>query len=448
MNRALIVIAAIVGAASAVAPDQVGTTTPGDWRGDAPGVVRRIRMEDLPATPTRPKASVAAIVAKPEGVMPRVPPGFSVTAFANLDHPRQLRTAPNGDIFVAETDAGRLRVLRAAPGAAKAATVATFVGGLDRPFGIAFYPLGPSPRWVYIAENNRVLRYPYTIGDLKARGAGQTIVAKIADSTGDHTTRDLAFSADGKTLFLSVGSNSNTAESMSVKTPAEVKDWEAAHAFAATWDRETDRANVVALNPDGSGRHIFADGIRNCVSMAIQPGTDKLWCSVNERDGLGDDLPPDYVTSVRSGGYYGWPWYYIGAHEDPRHRHERPDLAGKAIVPDVLIQAHSAPLGLTFYPAARGPAAFPPGYTGDAFVGLHGSWNRATRTGYKVVRVPMRNGAPTGEYEDFMTGFVVDDRGVWGRPVGVTVAADGALLASDDASGTVWRIAPNATKGH
>jgi glucose/arabinose dehydrogenase len=177
------------------------------------------------------------------------------------------------------------------------------------------------------------------------------------------------------------------------------------------------------------------------VSLAVQAGTNALWCSNNERDGLGDNLPPDYVTRVREGGFYGWPWYYIGSHEDPRRKGERPDLATRPIVPDVLIQPHSAPLGMTFYTADRGPAAFPAEYRGDAFVALHGSWNRGLRTGYKLVRVKLRNGVPTGEYQDFLTGFVVNADSVWGRPVGVAVARDGALLMTDDGGDVLWRIA-------
>jgi glucose/arabinose dehydrogenase len=445
INR-LLLIASTVIAMPAFAQVRSGTAAMGDWRQDAPGVIRHIGPGDLPAGPTSAKAALAAVVARPAGVSPMVPSGFKVTAFASLDRPRQIRTAPNGDIFAAETDAGRVRVLRAPPGADKAASVATFAEGLDRPFGIAFYPAGPHPRWVYIAENNRVLRFAYMSGDFKATGPAQTIVPKIAATTGMHSTRDLVFSADGKTLFVSVGSGSNAAESMTVKAPDAVKAWEAARSVGAAWDRDTDRADVLAFDPDGSGRHIYADGLRNCVSMAVHPRTGALWCAVNERDGLGDNLPPDYVTSVRAGGYYGWPWYYIGPHEDPHHKGERPDLAAQVIVPDVLIQAHSAPLGITFYTARTGAAVFPASYRGDAFVTLHGSWNRAQRTGYKLVRVLMRDGAPTGDYEDFMTGFVIDDHGVWGRPVGVAMAADGALLASDDASGTIWRIAPTNSK--
>ena len=442
MIHRLVLIASIAIALPALSQVKSGTAAIGDWRQDAPGVVRHIGPDDLPPAPTAARASLAAMAPRPGGAAPKVPAGFKVTAFASLDGPRQIRAAPNGDVFVAETDSGRVRVLRTSAGAEKAASVATFVEGLDRPFGIAFYPAGAHPRWIYIAENNRVLRFAYTSGDLVAVGPPQTIVAKISPTSGMHSTRDLAFSADGKSLFVSVGSGSNAGESMSVKSPEAIKAWEAAHAVGAAWDRDTDRADVLAFDPEGGGRRIFADGLRNCVSMAVHPTTGALWCVVNERDGLGDNLPPDYVTSVRAGGYYGWPWYYIGRHEDPHHKGERPDLAARVIVPDVLIQAHSAPLGITFYTARGGAAAFPNDYLGDAFVTLHGSWNRGQRTGYKLVRAPLRDGAPTRDYQDFMTGFVIDDHDVWGRPVGVTVAADGALLVSDDGSGTIWRIAP------
>ncbi|MBA3812643.1 MAG: PQQ-dependent sugar dehydrogenase, partial [Caulobacteraceae bacterium] len=256
-----------------------------------------------------------------------------------------------------------------------------------------------------------------------------------------HSTRDVAFSADGRRMFVSVGSASNVAESMPVKTFEQVKAWDAAHGRGAAWGDETDRADVLVMDPEGADRRVFAAGLRNCVSLAVQPVTGTPWCVVNERDNLGDDLPPDYLTTVREGGFYGWPWYYIGGHPDPRLKGDRADLAGTVLTPDVLLAAHSAPLGLTFYTAHAGPAAFPADVVGDAFVALHGSWNRGARTGYKVVRVRLRHGVPTGGYEDVLTGFVVGDGAVWGRPVGVAVAHDGALLVTDDASGAVWRIA-------
>jgi hypothetical protein len=226
----------------------------------------------------------------------------------------------------------------------------------------------------------------------------------------------LAFSLDGKQMFVSVGSGSNVAEGDS---------------------DERDRADVLVFDPEGRDRQVFASGIRNCVGLAVHAVTGDLWCSTNERDGLGDDLVPDYITRVRRGGFYGWPWFYLGDHQDPRHAGERPELASTIIVPDVLLQAHSASLQMTFYDAA----AFPPNYRGGVFASLHGSWNRGKRTGPKVIAVPLQDGVPTGEYEDFMTGFVVDDDAVWARPVGIAVAHDGALFVGEDGNGTIWRIA-------
>jgi glucose/arabinose dehydrogenase len=431
----------LVGAATA--QERTGAGAMGDWRTDAPGVVRHITAADMPAPyATHPTAFPAAQVAQPAGAAPKTLPGFTVAAFATLQHPRQIRVAPNGDIFVAETDSGRITILRAPDGAATPASTSVYASGLDRPFGIAFYPSGPHPKFVYVANNNAVVRFAYANGDLKASGAPQTVVAQLASSTGGHTTRDVEFSADGKRMLVSVGSGSNLAEGMPAKSVADAQAWEKDHLPGSAWGREADRADVLIFDPEGKDEKILAAGIRNCVTVRVNPATGDPWCAVNERDSLGDDLPPDYVTRVKAGGFYGWPWYYIGDHEDPRLKGQRPDLAGKAIVPDVLIQPHSAPLGLAFYPArGGGAAAFPAAYRGDAFVTLHGSWNRSKRTGYKVVRLKVKNGVPTGSYEDFLTGFVADDRGVWGRPVGVAVAHDGALLVTDDASGMVWRVA-------
>jgi hypothetical protein len=373
----------------------------------------------------------------------RVPPGFSVTRFAGgLSAPRLARVAPNGDIFVAETGAGRLRVLRAADGAGAAATVAVFASHLEGPFGIAFYPAGPNTQWVYVAQRNSVIRFPYRAGDLQARAASEIVVARLAGSTAGHTTRDVAFSADGRRMFVSVGSGSNVAEGLSRRGAADLKSWEAGHGLGAAWDGETDRADVLVFTSAGAAQGVFATGIRNCVGLAVHPRTGDLWCATNERDGLGDDLPPDYVTRVGEGAFYGWPWYYTGAHEDPRHRGARADLAARVTVPDVLLQPHSAPLQLAFYdPPAGGPAVFPDEYRGDGFVALHGSWNRSSPTGYKVVRIRLRDGVPTSEYEDFLTGFVEDDDHVRGRPVGIAVAHDGALIVTDDAGDAIWRVA-------
>ena len=397
---------------------RTGRAAFGDFRGDGPGVRRHITIADLPPPFSTPSARNAPqIVPPPPGAHPFVPPGFRVDVFArDLLGPRLLRVSPSGDLFVAESAEGRVRVLGAPNGAREAERSEIFAAGLDRPFGIAFYPPGPEPTWVYVAETNAVVRFPYRTGDLNARGAAQTVVESLTNEPGGHWTRDLAFSIDGRHLFVSVGSASNVAE-------GDVD--------------ERDRADVLLFDPDGGGRQVFASGIRNCVGLAVHASTGDVWCSTNERDGLGDDLVPDYITRLRQGGFYGWPWYYLGDHQDPRHAGERPDLAGTSIVPDVLLQAHSATLQMTFYDAE----AFPSKYRGLAFAALHGSWNRAERTGPKVIAVPVVGGVPTGEYEDFMTGFVVDDDTVWARLVGVAVARDGALFVSDDGNGTIWRVA-------
>ena len=441
MTRVSLGVLALLMAGGAAAAVLTGPAAWGDWTTDAPGVTRRITLDSMPATETRIGVAPAMLVPRPADAKISVPPGFAVSEFATLEGPRQLRTAPNGDVFAAETAAGRLKVLRAPDGVQKAASATVWAQGLDRPFGVAFYPPGSNPQWLYVANANAVIRYPYRSGDLTPRGPAQVIVPRLAASAEGHSTRDIAFSPDGRWMFVSVGSQSNDAEGMLKKTPTAIREFEAEHGLGAAWAAEIDRADVLIMDPMGRGRRVFASGLRNCVTVLVQPGTDSIWCAVNERDLMGDNLPPDYVTRVRDRAFYGWPWYYLGDHPDPGHKDERPDLAGKVATPDVLIQAHSAPLGMVFYTARGGPAAFPPEYRGDAFVALHGSWNRARRTGYKVVRVLLKNGAPTGEYQDFLTGFVASAKGVWGRPVGVTVARDGALLISDDASGVIWRVA-------
>jgi glucose/arabinose dehydrogenase len=406
-----------------------------DWHADRPGLRRHIRPEDLPAAnQAASSANGVRIVRRGPNDKPVVPAGFTVSLFAEgLDQPRLIRAAPNGDIFVAESAAGRIRVLRpAAPGAAGEAgkpRSEVFASGLNAPFGIAFYPAGANPEWVYVANTNAVVRFAYRNGDLSARGKAEVIVPRLP--TGGHYTRDVVFSADGATMFVSVGSGSNVAEGIGRPTPANL----AQRPLGAAWGFETERADVLAFDPEGHNGRIFATGIRNCVGLAVTPGGD-LWCSTNERDALGDDVPPDYITRVRDGAFYGWPWYYIGANEDPRHKGERPDLKDHITIPDVLLEAHSASLGLTFYNGT----AFPAEYRGSLFAAEHGSWNRSRRTGSKVIRVVMRDGVPTGEYEDFATGFVVNDASAWGRPVGVTVAPDSALYVSEDAGGTIWRI--------
>jgi len=419
--------------------------TPGDWQNDAPGQTHRIDLAGLPAPfATRSAGNAPRTVDQPAGARLSVPVGFKISLLlSNLSGPRLLRTAPNGDIFIAETREGRIRVLRLGAGTSAPVENTVFADHLDGPFGLAFYPAGPKPQWIYIGNLNSVVRIPYASGDLHATAAPETVVQQLAETTGGHSTRDVAFSLDGTRLFISVGSGSNVAETMGRKSPDEVRDWDRSHLAGSTWGNELQRADILTTDPEGKAPlTVYAAGIRNAVGLAIQPSTGLLWCSTNERDGLGDDLVPDYITHVEEKGYYGWPWYYLGNHEDPRRMNERPDLAGKAIVPDVPVQSHSASLQMTFYPAqVTGKTAFPAAYRGDIFAALHGSWNRTGRTGSKVIRVHLQDGKATGEYEDFVTGFVVDDGHVWGRPVGVTVAGDGALLITDDANGTLWRVA-------
>ncbi|MFC5322532.1 PQQ-dependent sugar dehydrogenase [Bradyrhizobium oligotrophicum] len=434
-TAALATLSALAPAAAVAEPAVLrGKDAFGNWQGDTPGTIRLIRPEDLPRPgATASAANVSRVVQRPASAVPKVADGFKIALFAEgLSGPRILRTAPNGDIFVAETRAGRIRVLRPSEDGGKVAVSEVFADRLGHPFGIAFYP-SADPQWVYVASTERVMRFPYRTGDMKASGAAQTI-ADLPAGYG-HSTRDVVFTKDDRRMLVSVGSAGNVGEALG-EPAGGLAAWIKAHPLGAAWGGETDRAGVLAFDPDGQNRSLFATGIRNCVGLAIQPATGVPWCSTNERDGLGDDLVPDYVTRVKEGGFYGWPWYYMGDNQDPRHANERLDLKGKITVPDVLLQPHSASLGLTFYDGNL----FPPEYRGDGFAAEHGSWNRSKRTGYKVIRVRLKDGMPTGEYEDFVTGFVVNDREVWGRPVGVTVARDGSLLISEDGNGTIWRV--------
>jgi glucose/arabinose dehydrogenase/cytochrome c2 len=426
-------------------PPSTGAPPKGDadWKRDAPGRAHRIDVATLPAPFDSGSATnFPKVVDRPADAKLQVPAGFKVEVFASDQKgARAMRLAPNGDIFLTETAVGAVKVLRPSADGATATSVETFAQGLNLPFGMAFYP-AKNPKWLYVAETNRVVRYPYKVGDQKASALPQIVVPELSPvGTGGHFTRDLVFSPDGKRMFVSVGSGSNVAENMAKKSPAELKTWEAANGLGATWDTEEKRADVLVFEV-GSKKpgKVFATGIRNCAGLTMQPATGTLWCTTNERDMLGDDLVPDYSTRVLPGHFYGWPWYYMGKYEDPRLKGDRPDLAGKATVPDVPYQAHSAALNLVFYTATTGSSAFPKEYVGDGFAVMHGSWNRAFRTGHKIVRVRMKNGMPTGEYDDFLVGFIADDGNAWARPVGAVVASDGSLLMSEDGNNTIYRI--------
>jgi glucose/arabinose dehydrogenase len=414
---------------SAPAPPDISTSTltapPStlpfiDFRYEKPGRSHQITVNDLP----QPHATKSAwngpkMVGRPDNVWPQAPAGFKVELYAaGLDNPRLLRTAPNGDVFLAESDPGRIRVFRGLTSDGKPEQSAIFVSGLKDPYGLAFYPPGPDPQWLYVGNTNEVVRFAYHNGDLKANGSPQHIADLPANWLG-HWTRAVEFSQDGKRMFVAVGSGSN------VDNPD-------------THGREKNRADILVCDPSNCELSIYAYGIRNAGGgIAVNPQTGDLWCSVNERDGLGDNLVPDYITHVQPGGFYGWPWWYMGAHQDPRHKGKHPELRDRVIVPDVLLQPHNASLEISFYQGAQ----FPAEYKGDIFASQHGSWNKTVRVGYELIRVPLhQTGHASGEYEDFLTGFVLPDGKVWGRPVGVTVAPDGSLLVSDDGSNSVWRV--------
>ena len=406
-----------------------------------PGSFRKVTPADLPKPFMTESATLRSrIVPRPAGALPQAPAGFGVGLFAEgLSMPRVIRVAPNGDIFVAETQAGQVRVFRGISADGKPRENSVFATGFHEPYGIVFYPTGKNPQWLYVANTDSVVRYAYKTGDLKAVGKPETVIAQLPSSRPrdevawraydaavaagkpvpdhGHWTRDLALSLDGKRLFVGVGSASN------LDSPDDHPS-------------ETHRANILEYTPEGKFVKIYASGIRNPSGLAVNPSTGQLWCSVNERDGLGDDLPPDYISHVEEGGFYGWPWYYIGANPDPRLQGRHPELKSKVIAPDVLLQSHSASLQITFYDGTQ----FPAEYRGDIFASEHGSWNRLVRSGYEVVRVPLRNGKSDGVYEDFLTGFLTSKGDVWGRPVGVAVAPDGSLLVSDDGSGSIWRV--------
>ena len=342
------------------------------------------------------------VIERPADAKLVVPPGFKIELFASgFEDPRTMVLAPNGDVFVAESGAGRITVLRGKQRF-------TFALLLQQPFGLAF-----RGQHLYVGNTNAIVRFDYKPGQTAASGKPQTITTL---PPGGHSTRNVIFNRDDSKMYVAIGSASNVSDETS----------------------QPMRAAIVEFNPDGTGKRVFASGLRNPIALAWNPTTGALWTSVNERDGLGDDLVPDYITDVRAGAFYGWPFSYIGQNVDPRRKGEHPELVKKAVVPSLMLQAHSAPIHLAFY----GGTMFPEKYRGGAFVALHGSWNRELRTGYKVVHVPFRNGKPAGGYDDFVAGWAPDpaSRTVWGRPAGLLVLRDGSLLISDDGAGVIWRV--------
>jgi glucose/arabinose dehydrogenase len=396
---------------------------------------------ELPAPyATKSATKRSKVIDWPAGRTPVVPAGFAISEYAgNFNSPRWLYVLPNGDVLVAEsntvptdvkkrvaaaldldpsrslksTSANRITLLRDTNQDGKPEVRETFLADLNQPLGMLV--LG---RYFYVANTDGVLRYAYEPGQTRISGSGQKILSLPAGGYNNHWTRNLLASADGSKIYVSVGSGSNVAE----------------HGMA----NEKRRANILEINPDGSGERVYAAGLRNPVGMAWAPGTTTLWTAVNERDELGDELVPDYLTSVKPGAFYGWPYAYFGPHEDPRRKGEAPELVKQTVVPDVALGPHTASLGLAFYTQQR----FPTKYHNGAFIGQHGSWNRSSFSGYKVVFVPFQNGRPVGPMQDFATGFVASEAGqeVYGRPVGVAVLPDGALLIADDAGNKVWRV--------
>jgi glucose/arabinose dehydrogenase len=363
----------------------------------------------LPAPFTTKSASNSPEVAKPPtGFLPTVPQGFRVNVFAsNFKYPRWLTVAPNGDIFLADSGAGEIVVMRDPKNTGGAQEREVFVDGQKEPFGILFHE-----NYVYVGNTNEVVRFRYDPKTSKRLGEKEHLMDL---PTGGHSTRAVAFSADGKHLFVSVGSNSN------IDTGEDPR-----------------RAAVTICDPDGKSARLYASGLRNPVGLALEPVTGELWTTVNERDRLGDDLPPDYFTSLKDGGFYGWPYSYIGDNIDTRVKQEHPELVARAIIPDVLLGAHVAPIQFAFYTGNQ----FPESYRGGAFVAEHGSWNRSTRAGYQIAFVAFKDGKPSGDPVPFLTGLVPDPTkpGVLGRPAGVAVAPDGSLLVSDDGAAVIYRI--------
>jgi len=412
----LLTIAALVSVSSVFA--QSTPTSPPIKTTNNPPAHYEIKPSELPAPKiVNDAVNPPRVIPRPDDATLNVPPGFTVSTFAEggFTLPRWMALASNGDVFVADSRAGKILVLRDTNKDGVADERSVFLENMKQPFGIAFWR-----DYVYIGNTDAVMRYKYEPGQLKAEDAGE----KIADLPGqgyrEHWTRNILFSPKGDKMYVTVGSESNVSV-----------------------EAEPMRASITEFNPDGTGKRIYASGVRNPIGLAWLPGTNTMWAAVQERDLLGDDLVPDYVTSIKDGGFYGWPYGYLGI-EDPRRAGEKPDLVKKIITPDVLIQAHSALLGMVFYQGQM----FPSEYRGDAFVALHGSWNRTKRTGYKIIRIRFKNGKPVGGYDDFITGWLLgqDRREVWGRPVGLLVLRDGSMLITDDGANKIWRVTYKSAK--
>jgi glucose/arabinose dehydrogenase len=388
----------------------------------APGTGPADKLQ-LPAPFASPSVrNTSKVIGWPAGKMPTAAPGFVVNLFAEqLNNPRWTYVLPNKDILVVEAvrvfpdrpakSANQITLFRDTNNDGKPDFREVFLTGLNMPHGMLLVG-----NWFYVGNTDGVVRYPYRAGQTKIDAKGEKVLDLPA---GGHYTRHLIADPAGKKIYVAVGSSSNVDE--------DGKD-----------AQDPRRAAILEINPDGSGMRVFAAGLRNPVGMDWEPKTKTLWTVVNERDLLGDDLVPDYLTSVKPGAFYGWPYSYFGQIEDPRKKGQRPDLVAKAVTPDYALGSHVAALGLEFYQGK----SLPPRYHGGAFIGMHGSWNRSKMVGYKVAFVPFVNGRPAGPMEDILTGFIADESKfeAYGRPVGVTVAPDGSLLVADDAGGKVWRV--------
>lgn len=389
-----------------------------DYSKEQPGICRTLLASDLPLPfITGDASNYSTAASRQSGQLPTVPTGFKVTLYASgFANARYILPAANGDLLVSQPGSGSIVVLRGVNANGGVISTSTYASGLESPYGMAFYPSASAPQFLYVASTDTLQRFPYAVGDLTA-SAPPTTLATDLPGGGNHTTRSLVFTQEATPrLLIGVGSASNVTNT-------------------DTDPNEFHRANILAYSVSGAFQSIYASGTRNPVGLALD-SSGRVWISVNERDDLGDNLPSDYVTHITENAFYGWPWYYNGPNADPRLPNNHPELAAQTVVGDTLLQPHFAPLQIAFYTGQQ----FPTPYHGDLFVASHGSWNKAIRAGYELLRVRMVNGVATGGYEDFMGGFVNADGTVWGRPAGVATGADGALYVSDDLNNIIWRI--------